>query len=339
VTITFASYDLEAVVQSFGDWLVGSTWLTTVGEEYGIGAGTHLKKVVMPDQAPSQVSQLDIIAFIDQKARGGTIPAPSSGDSNLIYVVYYPASTTINLVDSQGNILLQSCVLDGFAGIHFHGLVDGVDAPIAALPECSSLTAGTGLTTAEFTELYASHEIIEAATDPFPDTSPGYQLDPNDPWAALGREIGDLCVDNAMPPTPEGFRAQRIWSNAAALRGGSPCIPFDSGDLYYNVSPTPAGPLQIQAGQSTDVEVAGWSTLQGTTWLLSAGSSGTFSPILTPQLAGLFTETMNDCSTFRLHVGIPLLTPTGSKAVVLLFSHSGAEPFTFSFWPISIEVL
>ena len=335
VTITFGGFDLTEEVGRFGDWIVGSDWLTTVGAEYGIGAGTHAAKVALTDSAPSIVSLSDIAAFLDQKAREGTIPRPSAGGSDLIYVLYYPDSTTLQL-NTPAGMVGESCMVGGLGGLHSHGLVYDVDVPFAVAFECTEVAPLIGLTPKEFTEVYASHEIFEAATDPFPDTSPGYALDPMDPWGVLGSELGDLCVESAVPPTPEGFRAQRIWSNAAAQDGGSPCIPIDPSEPYFNVFTSPTGPLSISAGGSTNLVLEGWSTHPGTSWVISDRKSGAFSPTVSPSLSGAVS--MSDCTELQVTVGVPWGTPSGSQTVLVLLSQSPREPNALSFFPISIVV-
>src|SRR5579883_3576492 len=52
VTITFAGYPYQQQMQAFGDWIVGSTWLQTVGAEYGVGTGTHVAKLVVDYTPP-----------------------------------------------------------------------------------------------------------------------------------------------------------------------------------------------------------------------------------------------------------------------------------------------
>jgi len=334
VTITFAGYDLESEVQRFGDWVVGPNWLPVVGAEYGVGSGSHWDKVVLKGAAPSAVLDTEIAEFLDEKARMSAIPQPSAAHPNLLYVIYYPSSTVLRR-DRMGTISATSCTVGGFGGFHTEGLVDGVEVPIAVVPECTDLANRMDLPLRDVVEVAASHEIFEAATDPFPHTAPAFRLAGGDPWGALGSELGDLCLGSLAPTTPEGFRVQRMWSNAAAKQGGPPCLPA-SEEAYFNVSPSPGGPLKIAAGQAADVEVRGWSTVSGTTWRVGIVAGGDFEPSFTAPLLGRWA--MSDCTSIDLHVGVPANAAPGSRAAIVFLSDSISAPDDKAFWPIGIEV-
>ena len=91
-----------------------------------------------------------------------------------------------------------------------------------------------------------SHELLEAATDPFPDSDPAYNgEDAADAvWTlATGGEIADLCQFDLDPystlptlPTLPGSTSfvQRSWSNQAAAGGTNPCVPAPPGVPYFN---------------------------------------------------------------------------------------------------------
>src|SRR6185369_12451415 len=107
----------------------------------------------------------------------------------------------------------------GFAGLHDEAQVVNAlfTGPIAfvVIPRCS-YSAGDELMVATNV---ATHEIIEAATDPFPRSNPAWQMDnangPLEAWLMLtGGEIADLCLNQSYDER-EGFTVQDIWSNAA----------------------------------------------------------------------------------------------------------------------------
>jgi len=66
----------DHLVQSFGDFIVGSNWLNTVGQEYGIGSGVHRAKVVMSEAAPTNISDDQVQAWLVQKIQSGTAVCP-----------------------------------------------------------------------------------------------------------------------------------------------------------------------------------------------------------------------------------------------------------------------
>src|SRR5262249_2704509 len=95
------------------------------------------------------------------------------------------------------------------------------------LPRCDS--DKDSLTTA------ASHELTEAATDPYPEYgSMGYDLIKKSPWNPAGGEIADLC--EFVSGVPEGsYTVTRAWSNENAKLGQQPCVPVptDNADIPY----------------------------------------------------------------------------------------------------------
>jgi len=89
----------------------------------------------------------------------------------------------------------------------------------------------------------ASHEIMEAATDPYNKQSPAYAYVDDDHFAfmfVLGGESGDLCAqeeDAFYRPTGYPYVVQRNWSNIAARSGKDPCLPR-SGAPWFTAAPT-----------------------------------------------------------------------------------------------------
>jgi hypothetical protein len=105
---------------------------------------------------------------------------------------------------------------------------------------------------------------------------------------------------------------QRVWSNAAARRGGDPCIPALS-EPYYGVAFQQEW-YAVAAGERVDIPVKGWATGEMVAWPLSVfvgngdvDFSATFaaaSPKLTPGADEI------------LMVEAPPDAPSGSFAVV-----------------------
>jgi hypothetical protein len=100
----------------------------------------------------------------------------------------------------------------------------------------------------------ASHEILEAATDPY------YWLN-DGAWATVdnsalafgllfGGEIADLCLDSVpavYTPTDLPYAVQRVWSNQAARAGQDPCIPPPtSGEPFFQSAPELPGATAIK---------------------------------------------------------------------------------------------
>jgi hypothetical protein len=85
----------------------------------------------------------------------------------------------------------------------------------------------------------ASHELIEATTDPLVQDNPAWAQPDLDhlAWAIpAGGELGDMCAgfgDVFYKPSDVPYLVQRSWSNKAAAAGHDPCQP-DGAKPYFN---------------------------------------------------------------------------------------------------------
>src|SRR5262249_40889028 len=92
----------------------------------------------------------------------------------------------------------------------------------------------------------ASHELVEAASDPLPRIAPAFRkfADADIAWPIqFGAEAADLCSESSdnertILPADIGAHVQRIWSNTAARTGHHPCIPHVPGEVYFQAVPT-----------------------------------------------------------------------------------------------------
>jgi hypothetical protein len=229
----------------FADWIVTSKWLTQVGGEYGVQAGSVLGAVTLSTAAPNFIAPDDIPGKIFDLIDAGTVPSPPGDDfANTLYMLYFPTHTLVQ--DSSS----QSC--KEYLGYHASARRNGREISYAVLPTCPGGIAN--LSTIETRQEVASHEIIEAATDPLPGNNPGYQVaDNSNSWIALGNEVADLCSrgDDSRIWRESGFVAQRSWS-AKAAQTGEPCVPIAAPPVspYFNVFVTPAG---VQHGSPNGV--------------------------------------------------------------------------------------
>jgi len=206
------------------------------GAEYGVGPATA-QNIVLTEAAPATIDDTPdqagdntalqnwLLAAITAK----TLPAwtPST-----IYMLNYPTGTTVT---SNGN----SCTdFDGYHG----DAQDSANDIIAygVVPRCTDQGSTTLVT---FTSTI-SHELVEAATDPYPDYSPGWaQVDNAHLFfdeANEGTEVADMCENDPeayyeFPGYP--FTVQRIWSNKAVLAGHDPCVPEIPNTVFFNAVP------------------------------------------------------------------------------------------------------
>ena len=242
--VVYPGYEHTAAVQSFVQALAAtpSTYWSDTTKEYGVGALEYTgTKELTGETAPASIVDKDVETFIAGKLAAGEFGTP---DPSTVYAIFYPQTTTIT--SSTGGIGGgTSC--SSFGGYHSDTAVKVGDTTsnyaFAVLPTCptfgdlSGIDALTGA---------ASHELVEAVTDPFPSTQNGQEsayssvdLDHFIWVIAGGTESGDLCVPetNAFVKLPElGYTVQRTWSNAAAKLSHDPCVPAAK-EAYFQSAP------------------------------------------------------------------------------------------------------
>ncbi len=269
VTVTWAADPNQADLETFGDELGASSyWKTTVGE-YGAGtaASGPANHVRIGTAPPTTMADTDFETFVSQQVSG----APTSGwpayDPQTLYVLYVPATT---LITSDGADL---CTTRG--SLH-DDIPVGNDphVPFVVVDEhCSNGDLG-GITTD------ASHEIAEAVTNPhsLSDTAVVGFDSAHLAWRLLAgndEEIGDVCESYSdasfKGSTDLPYSLQRLWSNASAAAGHSPCVP-QSSEPYYNVTPLSLEMLSVTVGSSTTPEAAlGYEVPVGSTKTFEVG--------------------------------------------------------------------
>jgi hypothetical protein len=237
VTVTFndgaggAADPFAATAEAFGEFILTSKWwqaLTAAG--YGVQSGTA-SHVRIPDTVSNQIfSNAQVQQFIQTEVTGGALPSPTS---NTLYVLYYPPSTTITSPGAG-----TSC--HNFGGYHDTTSVStksgAVQIAYAVIPRCNFPPDQL----AQATEMYASHEIAEATTNPQPNVDSAYYLFSNDAWAGRGGggEIADICFIGSHY-VASGYGMARIYSNGAAKVSQDPCQPTDDvmpAHVYYGAA-------------------------------------------------------------------------------------------------------
>jgi hypothetical protein len=218
--------ELEDFVGSIG---CNDDWRKAVGE-YGVGDALAAPSVRLKEKAPTNITDTEIEDWLAQKIASKAFEAPTK---DTVYMIFYPTGTTIT---EQG---AQSC--QSFGGYHTNiTLPNGTDVAYGVVPRCSNFG---GMGPKEATTGSASHEIMEAATDPYNKQSPAYAYVDDDHFAfmfVLGGESGDLCAqeeDAFYRPTGYPYVVQRNWSNIAARSGKDPCLPR-SGAPWFTAAPT-----------------------------------------------------------------------------------------------------
>jgi uncharacterized repeat protein (TIGR01451 family) len=215
-----------------------------------------------PSDPGSTVDFVSILFFIECETASLAPSGVPSPDGDSLYVVYLPKGTTI---DNFG--FNHSC--DSFGAYHFMGItltfLGGAQLAFAVVPlDCAHDSAD------QLSEL-ASHEIIEASTDPnvvmgWIDNSK-FDLLNLTPLFTEG-EAADICGTGDVPTDPvrldNGIMVATYWSNA-----DNACVPFPTADLevtktdspdpviageqlYYTLTVTNHGPNDVPDASVTD---------------------------------------------------------------------------------------
>jgi len=325
VTVTFAADPNSATDGTFGDFIVGSTWLKTVGADYGIQSATHVKKLVLTQTAGASVKDADIQSLIASKIADGSVPSTSQ----TLYLIYYPPNTVVHSAFGDAD----TCVTVGNAaigGYHWEGKSGATAFAYAVVPTCKNEAVAD-------IQASASHELIEAATDPLPNTKPAWVLtDTTNPWSVLDGEVADFC--ELLTATEGNYSVQQVWSNSAAKANDrDPCIPSPS-EPFYNATATPGAVQMVAAGQSFTFDVKGWSSAPTTPWMISADA------ISSPLDAGasfdpkpMLDTTMMQAGQLA-HLTITVPAGTASKASAVIFLTSSRSLTDFSIWPVVVAV-
>jgi hypothetical protein len=243
-----------------------SYWAQTTSE-YGVGPLTVLPAIMLTDPAPASVTDAMLESSLASNTSGAN-PAWGAADPGTIYLLVLPEGTIES--DSEG-----ACCTD-YDGYHFQTDV-GVGSNVVTVPYALSCACpgfdGPKVTDLQERTVDMSHELIESATDPFPDSDPAYtqEDDADIVWTLVtDGEVADMCEfnddANVIPPGST-YMVQRSWSNAAAARFENPCVPVVTTTPYLNSFPqlgsisidsghvTTRG-LSIPLGQSQTIEVA-----------------------------------------------------------------------------------
>ncbi|MDB4936404.1 MAG: hypothetical protein JWP87_3376 [Labilithrix sp.] len=233
ITVTWPGDDKAADLETLGDTIGAGQYWKDVTSEYGASAAIsgEAHHVRLADAAPASMSDTQLDAFVASHVGAATDgwPVPA-GDA--VYILYLPKGTQLML---QG----KSACSSGVGGYHDSTKVNGKSTAYAIVPRC-----GTDF---DHITLSASHELAEAATDPYPRSRPAwYGFREEDlAWEFFQQfqsENGDACEfyrDSDLDPTETGlaFTVQRQWSNASAKAGHDPCVPAFKGATYFNVTP------------------------------------------------------------------------------------------------------
>ena len=355
VPVFFANDANQAAVVDFaGKYLASPEWSAATAE-YGIVSAVAMPAVVAPDLPQGTASPVQFEAWLTSQL-DGTHPAWGTVDdatlANTVFVFFTPPGS---LYPPNASPMSLLCLYAG--GWHAHttppiapqdagvteagaGTVPGTPVVYAIVGECAS-TPGWDPGISEV----ASHELVEAFTDPFPDTAPANSgLDPLDAyWAsALGSELADMC--DATPseyytPATLGYAIQRTWSRKAVAAGQDPCQPLPPGTgPYFNSVPetpdtftdptygVPVHGVIIPAGKSRTIDVHLFSESATSDWPVAASVPNQQPKFLT---FAFDRSTGNNGDVLHLTITAPGVELAGAPLPFVVISGSAARQ---TFW-------
>jgi hypothetical protein len=243
-------------IASFTSGIAGTSYWSTIVSQYGVGAAAVAPVVVLTageQPAGPTLTDSELETWLANQIGSGVLEGMDAADT--VFVIYFPAGWTITFPDpSAPGGTATSCV--EFGGYHSNTTIypPGTNVTYAVIPRCDPFTTTAGQT---FTGVGAitdpaSHEIVEAVTDPEPMTNPAYlSPDANDiiwlEFTYSSGEVMDMCEVNpgsVFEPSGFDFLVQRGWSNEAALASHDPCQPGTPGEVYFNsVAVLPSTPI------------------------------------------------------------------------------------------------
>lgn len=339
-------------LRAFDDFIIGprSSWwnLTMSGYKVGAGKGGLYAELDDADVAGKSITDDAIKALLTASVAAGAVPAPVD---QIVYAFYFPAGTQISANGAS------ACT--EFLGYHSEADVtwQGVTKRVAyaVMPRCP---APTKAATKDQLTVTASHELAEAASDPYPYTAGTYRMLTNDAWipliggASAGNENGDVCVfaDNY---DESGYKVQPIWSNAAAAASKEPCQPQPplASPIYFGaaVRTTPLkggrnveGYVVVKPGGAVTVPVDFFSTakLPHDARLYTGRNKGTGDPTDMAVIANGITATLSQTEAHNGN-GLSLTVTAPPNAVRGDFRfvvRSVLAATDFHDWPVIVRV-
>jgi hypothetical protein len=308
---------------AFGDALMSSTWLTTVGAEYGL---THVASTTsVHATGPAMPTLLDVRGLRQYVTDLATAQPSLAPDGHTIYVVFYPPATSY-----------PSDCSDALGAHTTLAPMPAAGAPTDALAFARRCLLRPGDTELDALTEIASHEIAEALSDAappggwsFPPPSSHLSSSGAPPWSisswafaqADGVENGDLCEGTRYREA--GHAYQRIWSNAAASTGGDPCAPALP-DAYFSAS-APADWIEVPAGTTTLVPITGWTTAARDAWSVTVLATPWVGPF-NASFGSSRTAMLTNGQTAMLAITAPMAP--GQFAVLRLASSPGGPVAT-----------
>ncbi len=236
VALTYDSDVLSKDVNKLLSQLTTAAYWGQTTAEYGVGPLSVDTPRSLGATAPKSIEETALLKLIDQNFSDPTSGwGPASADT--VYLVVIPAGTQF-YYNSGGSKV--SCCGD-YDGYHDQTTLAGVTAAYAITCACPGEV--DGVATVDQLASTITHELIEAATDPFVQDNPAYESpgDPDAAWSNITEgEVADMCEDNAdtlVNAPGVDYLVCRSWSNKNAKASQEPCVPAPDSAPYFAAAP------------------------------------------------------------------------------------------------------
>jgi hypothetical protein len=287
-----------------------------------MGPGGEASVVRLDEPFPGSATIAELTTRMATLVDRSVLPRPVD---ERIFLAYLPRGSTPSGIT-------DACASSGTRAVHTT-FAWPQGAPIASWPVAFVFRCGEDI--GELTAT-ASHEILEAASDP---TLDGFQLERTPrsrPFSLNGVEAVDLCklltLDDHRAYV-DGWVVQRAWSNENARAGRDPCVPHRANDPYVAVVPREPVVTLVRATGSAVMSLTGISDRAVPAWSVAAF-----------ELAAL--RGARSCFAFEfdrpdatngstLLLTIRLVQNACAASPVLLVSTLGTRSHA---WPVVIEV-
>ena len=340
VTVTWGGDPKVDELEALGDQLGTSPYWKATTSEYGtLGATSgEANHVRLPDAPPASMSDSELQAFVVANVASGTFPTPATGEP--IYILHLQKATQL-LLDGK------SACSQGVGGYHDSTTAGGKNVAYAIVPRC-----GSGF---ESVTVSASHELAEAATDPYPRTRPawtGFHID-DLAWEFFQQfqsENGDACEfyrDSDLSPGVESGLAvtvQRSWSNKSALAGHDPCVPAFANTVFFNTTPIDLEDIdvdlsalgghvvttkgyQVPVGATRTIPLGLYSDGPIGAWTIKAVTGGIAGGAKSGVDLELDTESGQNGQKAYLTVTVNTAGRTGSELITIVSTRGGASHY------------
>jgi len=204
-----------AVKSNYMDWLKiyntsGSGMDGRQGTHQFIGRGTFAGDITLtPANVGTKLDKKDVEAELVHQMDLGKLP---KADANTLFMVHFPAGITLS---ASGQ---DSCA--AWCGDHeYFSTPKYGNVAYAMMPDIGGGCFGCNFSSTSFDSMttIASHELIEAVTDPLcPDMSITKPLFPAAWMGTDEQEVGDLCVEQltTLQAGTRAYTVQKIWDQS-----------------------------------------------------------------------------------------------------------------------------